>query len=206
MSESVLALVRHGESEWNRLNIFTGWRDVGLSELGKEEARAAGKLLAQTQIKFDCAFTSALKRAQQTLVLMLAELNLPNLVTVRSAALNERDYGDLTGKNKDEARVKFGAEQVRLWRRSFAVAPPGGESLRDTAERVWPFFRQEVQPHLGRAENVLVAAHGNSLRALVGKLEGLSPEEVCQLEIGTGVPLLYFFGAEGQIRGKKILK
>lgn len=202
---SALALVRHGESEWNQQNIFTGWHDIGLSAKGLAEAQSAGKALKQKKINFHCAFTSALIRAQKTLELILQELKLAQLPTISSAALNERDYGDLTGKNKDAVRTEFGAKQVQIWRRSFDIAPPNGESLKDTSERVWPFYQKNIQPHLTAQKNILIVAHGNSLRALIGKLEKLNSQKICQLEIATGTPLIYYFSPQGEIFKKEIL-
>src|SRR5438132_12645521 len=165
MSDRLLVLVRHGQSEWNLKNLFTGWKDVELTEAGVAEARAAGKKLKAQGLSFDVAYTSALKRAQRTLDLMLEEMGL-RIPIIRDQALNERDYGDLVGLNKDDARKKWGDEQVHIWRRSYDIAPPGGESLRDTAARVLPYYIREILPRVLRGERTLVAAHGNSLRAL----------------------------------------
>ena len=173
-----LVLVRHGQSEWNLKNLFTGWKDPGLTELGVEEANAGGKALADYGIKFDIAFTSDLTRAQKTLKLILDEIGQPGLETIRDQALNERDYGELSGLNKDDARAKWGEEQVHIWRRSFDVPPPGGESLKDTVARALPYYVQEILPEVLRGKRVLVAAHGNSLRALIMVLEKLSPEGI----------------------------
>ena len=164
---NLLVLVRHGQSEWNLKNLFTGWHDVGLTEQGIGEARRAGASLKQRGYVFDVAYTSDLKRAQNTLTLMLEEIGQPDLETIRDQALNERDYGDLTGLNKDDAREKWGDEQVHIWRRSFDVPPPGGESLKDTADRVLPYYEAEIKPRVLKGERVLVSAHGNSLRALI---------------------------------------
>src|ERR671928_580202 len=188
--QNVLVLVRHGESEWNKLNLFTGWHDVDLSPKGIEEARAAGRRLKAIGLSFDLAFTSALKRAQRTLDIILQEMGL-TIPIIRDQALNERDYGDLTGLNKDDARARWGAEQVHVWRRSYDVAPPGGESLKDTAARVLPYYIQEIQPRVLRGERVLVSAHGNSLRALVMVLDRLTPQTIPSMELATGVPLVY---------------
>ena len=160
-----LVLVRHGQSEWNLKNLFTGWRDIGLTEQGTAEAKSAGEKLAARGIKFDIAYTSALSRAQVTCQHILDAVGQSDLETVRDQALNERDYGDLVGLNKDDARKKWGEEQVHKWRRSYDIQPPGGESLRDTGARVWPYYLHEIQPHALRGETVLIAAHGNSLRA-----------------------------------------
>jgi len=199
MTEHLLVLVRHGESEWNKKNLFTGWRDVDLSEAGIAEARAAGRKLKGQGIQFDVAFTSALKRAQRTLDLMLEELGQKGIPVYKDQALNERDYGDLAGLNKDEARVKWGADQVHVWRRSYDVAPPGGESLKDTAARVLPYYVQEILPQVLRGKRVLVSAHGNSLRALVMVLDRLSPQEIVKRELGTGVPMIYRLNADSTV-------
>jgi 2,3-bisphosphoglycerate-dependent phosphoglycerate mutase len=200
--DRTLVLVRHGQSEWNLKNLFTGWRDVDLTEAGIAEARGAGRKLKAQGLRFDVAFTSALKRAQRTLDLMLDELGQTGLPTIRDQALNERDYGDLSGLNKDDARKKWGEEQVHIWRRSYDVPPPGGESLKDTAARVLPYYIGEILPRVLRGERVLVAAHGNSLRALVMVLEKLTPEQILKREIGTGVPLIYRLGADSTVESK----
>ena len=202
MTDRLLVLVRHGQSEWNLQNLFTGWRDVDLSEQGIAEARTAGRRLKRKSLSFGVAYTSALKRAQRTLDLMLAELGQKSLPIARDQALNERDYGDLSGLNKDDARRKWGEEQVHVWRRSYAVAPPGGESLRDTGARVWPYYIHEIQPHVMRGEGVIVAAHGNSLRALIMALEGLSPDEIVKRELATGLPVVYRLNADTTIAEK----
>ncbi|HEY7764828.1 MAG TPA: 2,3-bisphosphoglycerate-dependent phosphoglycerate mutase, partial [Aestuariivirgaceae bacterium] len=172
--QGVLVLVRHGQSDWNLKNLFTGWRDVDLTSKGREEAKSGGRMLKNAGFVFDVAYTSGLKRAQHTLELMLGELSQQDIPQYADEALNERDYGDLTGLNKDEARERWGEKQVHIWRRSFDVPPPGGESLKDTAERVLPYFKSEILPRVLRGETVLVSAHGNSLRALIMALEGLS--------------------------------
>ncbi len=205
MSDRLLVLVRHGESEWNKKNLFTGWRDVGLTDNGIAEARAAGRRLKAQGLRFDIAFTSALKRAQHSLDLMLEELGQQSIAVIKDQALNERDYGDLAGLNKDDARAKWGAEQVLLWRRSYDVAPPGGESLKDTAARVLPYYIQEILPRVLRGDNVLVSAHGNSLRALVMVLEHLSPQQIVAREIATGVPLIYRLNANSTVAEKRDL-
>jgi 2,3-bisphosphoglycerate-dependent phosphoglycerate mutase len=204
--ERELVLVRHGQSDWNLKNLFTGWKDPDLSQKGIAEARAAGKALKQAGYEFDVAFTSDLKRAQHTLDLMLDELEQENLETFRNQALNERDYGDLTGLNKDEARKRWGKDQVHLWRRSFDVPPPGGESLKDTADRVLPYFRKEILPRVLNGERVLVSAHGNSLRALIMALEKLAGEEIVGRELETGVPIVYHLKADGTVESSKQLK
>lgn len=199
-------LVRHGQSEWNLTNTFTGWTDVELTEKGRDEAQRAGRLLAEQKLKFGMAFTSVLKRANQTLDLMEAELGLKGLPVVRDAALNERDYGDLTGLNKDSAREQWGEEQVHIWRRSYDIAPPGGESLRDTGARVWPYYIHTILPHVMRGEGVLISAHGNSLRALIMALEGLTPDEIVHRELATGVPVLYRLADDSSIIESAILE
>jgi 2,3-bisphosphoglycerate-dependent phosphoglycerate mutase len=203
--ENVLVLVRHGESEWNKLNLFTGWRDPGLTETGTAEAHRAGKLIKAEGFVFDIAFTSALKRAQITLEIMLEELGQQGLETIKDQALNERHYGDLCGLNKDDARKKWGDEQVHIWRRSYDVPPPGGESLKDTAARVLPYYEAEILPKVLAGKNVLVSAHGNSLRALIMQLDKLSPEEILKLNLGTGEPYVYRLNADGSAASKKAL-
>ncbi len=200
-----LVLVRHGQSEWNLKNLFTGWRDPGLTELGHTEAKNAGRKLAARGLKFDIAYTSALSRAQTTCRHILEAVGQSDLETIENLALNERDYGDLSGLNKDDARAKWGEEQVHVWRRSYDVPPPGGESLRDTGARVWPYYMHTIQPHVLRSETVLVAAHGNSLRALIMALEGLSGEAVIKVELGTGVPIVYRLNADSTVASKEIL-
>ena len=197
--ENLLVLCRHGQSEWNLQNLFTGWKDPGLTELGVEEARRGGKRLAAMGLTFDIAFTSVLSRAEVTCGLLLEELGLVGLPTIRDWHLNERDYGDLTGLNKAEAAKQWGEEQVHIWRRSFDVPPPGGESLKMTAERVLPYYYQHIAPRLMKGQAVLVAAHGNSLRALIMALEGLSGEDIVKRELATGVPLIYRLGGKGEV-------
>jgi 2,3-bisphosphoglycerate-dependent phosphoglycerate mutase len=186
-----LVLVRHGQSDWNLKNLFTGWKDPDLSPKGVEEAIAAGQRLKAKGLKFDLCFTSALIRAQHTLKLILAELGQTGLPETRDQALNERDYGELTGLNKDDARKKWGEEQVLIWRRSYDVPPPGGESLKDTLARALPYYMHMIQPHVLEGKTVLVAAHGNSLRALIMAIEGLTPEQILKRELDTGVPVYY---------------
>ena len=200
-----LVLVRHGESEWNKLNLFTGWKDPDLTDKGVAEARHAGRLLAAEGIKFDIAYTSVLLRAQRTLDLMLAELGQPDLATVRDAALNERDYGELSGLNKDDARKKWGEAQVHVWRRSFDVPPPGGESLKDTAARVLPYYAARIWPDVSAGRNVIVAAHGNSLRALIMQLEHLTGDEIIARELATGAPIVYRLAADGSVASRRDL-
>ncbi len=205
MSDRLLVLVRHGQSEWNLKNLFTGWRDVDLTENGINEARAAGRRLKAQGLRFDIAFTSALIRAQRSLDLMLEEMGQKHITVLEDQALNERDYGDLCGLNKDDARKKWGEEQVRVWRRSYDVAPPGGESLKDTAARVLPYYIQEILPRVLRGDNVLVSAHGNSLRALIMVLEHLSPQQIVLREVATGVPLIYRLNANSTVAEKREL-
>src|SRR3982751_4130024 len=199
MSDRLLVLVRHGQSEWNLKNLFTGWKDPDLTEQGIAEAREAGRKIKAQGLAFDIAFTSVLTRAQHTLDLMLAEIGQTGLPTKKDLALNERDYGDLSGLNKDDARKKWGEEQVLVWRRSYDVPPPGGESLKDTAARVLPYYIQEILPRVLRGERVLVSAHGNSLRALVMVLDRLSPEQIVKRELGTGVPMIYRLNADSTV-------
>ena len=189
--KSKLVLVRHGQSEWNAKNLFTGWKDPKLTDLGIQEAIKAGDLLETRNLKFDLMFTSDLFRAQETGRLILEQMNQTDIQVIEDQSLNERNYGDLAGLNKDEAREKWGEEQVHIWRRSFDVPPPGGESLKNTAERVLPYFELEIMPKVKEGLNILIAAHGNSLRALVMELEKISSEEIVKLEIATGDPLTY---------------
>lgn len=199
---STLVLLRHGQSEWNQKNIFTGWVDVPLSDVGEKEARWAKEALKD--YRFDAVFTSALKRAQDTAKIAL-EGRMPTAYFC-SDALNERHYGELQGKNKDEMRRLYGEEKVQIWRRSFDVRPPQGESLRDTCDRVLPYFDREVVPRLKRGETVLISAHGNSLRALMKVLENLSDDEIVGVEIPTGVPIVYRLDDDLGIINKTMLK
>jgi 2,3-bisphosphoglycerate-dependent phosphoglycerate mutase len=201
-----LVLIRHGQSEWNLANIFTGMHDVNLTPKGEEEAHSAGVKLREMDVKFDVGFTSVLTRAIKTLDIALGEMQQTNLPITRDYALNERDYGDLTGKNKDEARKEFGENQVLIWRRSFDVSPPNGESLKDTATRTLPYFEANVMKEIKAGKNVIVAAHGNSLRAIVMDLEKLTPEEILKVEIPTGIPIVYEMNEAGEILGKEILE
>jgi len=203
--ERLLVLVRHGQSDWNLKNLFTGWKDPGLTEKGIGEARDAGRRLKALGVSFDVAFTSGLTRAQETCRLLLEELGQPGLETLRDQALNERDYGDLSGLNKDDARARWGADQVHVWRRSYDVSPPGGESLRDTVARVLPYYCQNILPRVLRGERVVVAAHGNSLRALVMVLDRLTPETIPSMELDTGVPLVYRLNADSTVLSKQVL-
>jgi 2,3-bisphosphoglycerate-dependent phosphoglycerate mutase len=200
-----LVLVRHGQSEWNLKNLFTGWRDPDLTELGHKEAKAAGTALSSRGLKFDIAYTSALQRAQKTCQHILDGVGQSSLETIREQALNERDYGELSGLNKDDARAKWGEEQVHIWRRSYDVPPPGGESLKDTGARVWPYYLHNIQPHVLRGQTVLVAAHGNSLRALIMALDGLTPEEILKQELATGVPIIYQLNADSTVASKEVV-
>ena len=205
MAKNVLVLVRHGESEWNKLNLFTGWRDPDLTEQGVEEARRAGQLLKAEGFRFDIAFTSVLKRAQRTLSLILGELGQNGLETIEDEALNERDYGDLSGLNKDDARQQWGEEQVSIWRRSFDIPPPGGESLKDTAARTLPYYEKAIWPQVKAGRDVIVAAHGNSLRSMIMRLDQLTPEQILKVELGTGVPIVYRLDTEGRVEEKRAL-
>jgi 2,3-bisphosphoglycerate-dependent phosphoglycerate mutase len=202
MSDRLLVLVRHGQSDWNLKNLFTGWKDPDLTEQGIKEAKDAGRKLKAQGFKFDIAFTSVLIRAQHTLDLMLAEIGQTGLPTKKNLALNERDYGELSGLNKDDARKRWGEEQVHIWRRSYDVPPPGGESLKDTLARALPYYVQEILPCVLRGERVLVAAHGNSLRALIMVLEKLDPESILKRELGTGVPIIYRLNEDATVASK----
>ena len=197
-----LILIRHGQSEWNALNQFTGWKDPDLTAKGIEEAHNEGKIINNLKINFDLVFTSALIRAQNTAEIILKEINQP-LSKIKNQALNERNYGDLAGLNKDDARKRWGDEQVHIWRRSYDVPPPGGESLKDTGERVLPFFMKEILPHVCEGKNVLVAAHGNSLRSLIKFLDNISDEDIVKLEIPTGAPIHYVINEDGSVNSKK---
>ncbi len=204
--DRLLVLARHGQSEWNLKNLFTGWKDPGLTELGIEEARNAGRRLKELGVQFDVAYTSALSRAQLTCKLILEEIGQPDLKTIADQALNERDYGDLSGLNKDDARTRWGEDQVHIWRRSYDVPPPGGESLKDTVARALPYYIREILPRVMRGERVLVAAHGNSLRALVMVLDGLTAETIPSLELATGIPLVYKLNADTTVASKEVLE
>jgi 2,3-bisphosphoglycerate-dependent phosphoglycerate mutase len=204
--KNVLVLVRHGESEWNKLNLFTGWKDPGLTEKGIAEARRAGRLLKAEGISFDVAYTSELSRAQTTLGLILEELGQTGLLTHRHRALNERDYGELSGLNKDDARARWGKEQVHIWRRSYDIPPPGGESLKDTAARTLPYYEANIWPDVKAGKTVIVAAHGNSLRSIIMKLEKLSGEQILLREVATGVPIVYRLRPDGSVEQSRELK
>ena len=197
-----LILIRHGQSEWNALNQFTGWKDPDLTAKGIEEAHNAGRIINNLKINFDLVFTSALVRAQNTAEIILKEINQP-LSTIKNQALNERNYGDLAGLNKDDARKRWGDEQVHTWRRSYDIPPPGGESIKDTGERVLPYFMKEIHPHVCKGKNVLIAAHGNSLRSLIKFLDNISDKDIVKLEIPTGAPIHYVINEDGSVVSKK---
>jgi 2,3-bisphosphoglycerate-dependent phosphoglycerate mutase len=197
-----LILVRHGQSEWNSKNLFTGWKDPGLTELGIKEAKDAGKLIADKGILFNLMYTSMLTRAQKTGDLILQEMRHPEITIIKNEALNERNYGSLAGLNKDDARKKWGDDQVHIWRRSFDIPPPDGESLKDTAERVLPYFKSEIMPKVIEGSSILIAAHGNSLRSLIMDLDSISSEEIVNLEIPTGAPIQYIFNEDGNVNKK----
>lgn len=203
--EHDLVLVRHGQSTWNAQNLFTGWRDPDLSSQGVEEARAAGDRLQRAGFQFEGVFVSHLVRAQETCRLILERLGQKALSPEQSAALNERDYGDLSGLNKDEARKKWGEEQVHIWRRSFAIAPPGGESLRDTVARVLPYYIHTILPSVLRRRHTLIVAHGNSLRSLVMALDGHTSTSITSVEIPTGVPWVYTLRADSSVKNFEVL-
>ncbi|WP_455476774.1 2,3-bisphosphoglycerate-dependent phosphoglycerate mutase [Bartonella sp. B41] len=200
-----LVLVRHGQSEWNTKNLFTGWKDPDLTKKGCEEAITAGNNLKAADLKFDIAYTSALQRAQKTAQYILKQMEQSDLQLIKNQALNERDYGDLSGLNKDEVRQQWGQEQVQMWRRSYTIAPPNGESLRDTGARVWPYYLYNIQPYILRSKTVLIVAHGNSLRALIMALEGLNSEEIMSQELATGIPIVYTFNPDSTISSKTII-
>ena len=202
MKSRNLILVRHGQSEWNAKNLFTGWKDPGLTDQGVSEAKNAGKLILEQKIEFDVMYTSMLSRAQKTGDIILGILNHKEIPIIKNEALNERHYGSLAGLNKDDARKKWGDEQVHIWRRSFDIPPPDGESLKDTADRVLPYFETEIMPKVISGSSILIAAHGNSLRALIMKLDSISPEDIVKLEIPTGAPIQYEFTPNGIVDKK----
>jgi 2,3-bisphosphoglycerate-dependent phosphoglycerate mutase len=202
---NLLVLVRHGQSEWNEKNLFTGWCDPGLTAKGISESREAGKALKKAGYRFDIAYTSALLRAQETNLLILAELGQADLPVIKDKALNERDYGKLSGLNKNDACKKWGRAQVHIWRRSYEISPPRGESLKDTAERVVPYYKREILPRILNSEHVLISAHGNSLRALVMMLDRLSEKKIAEVNIGTGSPIVYKLDDQGNVLSKDIL-
>ena len=199
MAKRNLVLVRHGQSEWNAKNLFTGWKNPGLTETGVKEAISAGELIKDEKINFDTMYTSELKRAQLTGNTILEIINQSNIPSIKNIALNERNYGSLAGLNKDDAREKWGEEQVHIWRRSYDIPPPDGESLENTAERVLPYFNKEILPKVISGSNILIAAHGNSLRSLIMQLDELSKEEILNLEIPTGAPIKYIFDEYGAV-------
>lgn len=201
---ATLVLIRHGQSVWNKENKFTGWVDVDLTEKGIAEAERAGELLAD--YTFDEAYTSVLMRANKTLDIILKKTGQKDIPVTKNEALNERMYGDLQGLNKDDTRAKYGDEQVHIWRRSFDVQPPGGESLKDTANRVLPYFEKEIVPKIKSGKKLIIAAHGNSLRALIMKLDKLSPEEILKVEIPTGVPKVYKLDDDLNVLSSQFLK
>ena len=200
-----LVLVRHGESEWNRKNIFTGIRNPDLTDKGVIEAVWAGRVLKGEGLHFDIAFTSKLKRAQHTLDSILGEIGGEAAQVFEDAALNERDYGELSGLNKDQARERWGEEQVLEWRRSYDTPPPGGESLKDTAARVQPYYLENIWPHVAAGKNVIIAAHGNSLRALIMHLERLSEQQILDRELATAAPQVYRMSPTGEVAEYKEL-
>ena len=202
MKSRNLILVRHGQSEWNAKNLFTGWKDPGLTDQGVSEAKNAGKLILEQNIEFDVMYTSMLLRAQKTGDIILGILNHKEIPIIKNEALNERHYGSLAGLNKDDARKKWGEEQVHIWRRSFDIPPPDGESLKDTADRVLPYFETEIMPKVISGSSILIAAHGNSLRALIMKLDSISSEDIVKLEIPTGAPIQYEFTSDGMVDKK----
>ena len=205
MKERNLILVRHGQSEWNEKNLFTGWEDPGLTEKGSKEAENAGILINDLGVEFHCMFTSALIRAQLTGSIILEAINQKDIKVLKDKALNERFYGDLQGLNKDECRQKWGEEKVQMWRRSYEGGPPGGESLKETGERVLPYYKKEISPLLLEGANIVVAAHGNSLRSLIKFLDKVSDEDIVKLEIPTGAPIHYVFSEDGSILSRNNL-
>ena len=205
MKERNLLLVRHGQSKWNEKNLFTGWEDPGLTKKGQHEAKNAGLLIKELGINFDHLFTSALIRAQLTGSIILNEIGQNEMPTTKNQALNERFYGDLQGLNKDECREKWGEEKVQMWRRSYEMGPPGGETLKETGERVIPYFKEEINPLILKGKNILIAAHGNSLRSLIKFLDTVSDEDIVKLEIPTGAPIRYIFNEDGNVIKKQNL-
>ena len=202
MAKRNLVLIRHGQSEWNAKNLFTGWKNPGLTETGVKEAINAGKLIKDEKINFDIMYTSKLIRAQLTGNTILEIINQSDIPIIKDTALNERNYGSLAGLNKDDARKKWGEEQIHIWRRSYDIPPPDGESLKNTAERVLPYFNKEILPKVISGSNILIAAHGNSLRSLIMQLDELSKEEILNLEIPTGAPIKYIFDEHGKVEEK----
>ena len=202
---NTLVLVRHGQSEWNRQNLFTGWKDPDLTDKGLIEARWAGRVLRDEKLNFDVAFTSKLRRAQRTLDIILSELDQSRVPITQVEALNERDYGALTGLDKDAAKKRFGDDMVQLWRRSYDVAPPGGESLKDTGARVMPYYREHILPLVLAGKSVIVVAHGNSLRSLIMHLEKLTGENIWKRELATAAPVVYKLSSTGEVEDQKDL-
>ena len=202
MKKRHLILVRHGQSEWNAKNLFTGWKDPGLTDKGMEEALVAGSTIKSENILFDEMFTSKLVRAQITGKIILEAINQSDISINQNIALNERNYGSLAGLNKDDARKKWGEEQVHIWRRSFDIPPPDGESLKNTSERVLPYFNREILPKVVNGSNILIAAHGNSLRSLIMQLDDINEVDIVNLEIPTGAPIKYVFNEDGSILEK----
>ena len=205
MKERNLILVRHGQSEWNEKNLFTGWENPGLTKKGLDEAKNAGILIDELDIEFHYMFTSALIRAQLTGSIILETINQTKIEVIKDKALNERFYGDLQGLNKDECREKWGEEQVQIWRRSYDGGPPGGESLKETGERVLPYYLNQIHPLINLDKNIIIAAHGNSLRSLIKHLDTISDEDIVKLEIPTGAPIHYLFDKDGCVISKKNL-
>ena len=205
MIERNLILVRHGQSEWNEKNLFTGWENPGLTDKGMHEAKIAGSLIKNLGIKFDYMFTSALTRAQLTGSIILENLDQTEINIIKNKALNERFYGDLQGLNKDECRKKWGDEKVQIWRRSYDKGPPGGETLKETGERVLPYYLDEILPLIFKNSNIIIAAHGNSLRSLIKYLDDISDEDIVKLEIPTGAPMHYVFNQSGKVISKQNL-
>jgi 2,3-bisphosphoglycerate-dependent phosphoglycerate mutase len=205
MIERNLILVRHGQSEWNEKNLFTGWENPGLTDKGMHEAKIAGSLIKNLGIKFDYMFTSALNRAQLTGSIILENLDQAEINIIKNKALNERFYGDLQGLNKDECRKKWGDEKVQIWRRSYDKGPPGGETLKETGERVLPYYLEEILPLIFKNNNIIIAAHGNSLRSLIKYLDDISDEDIVKLEIPTGAPMHYVFNQSGKVISKQNL-
>ena len=205
MKERNLILVRHGQSEWNEKNLFTGWENPGLTKKGLDEAKNAGILIDELDIEFHCMFTSVLIRAQLTGSIILETINQTKIEVIKDKALNERFYGDLQGLNKDECREKWGEEQVQIWRRSYDGGPPGGESLKETGERVLPYYLDQIHPLINLDKNIIIAAHGNSLRSLIKHLDTISDEDIVKLEIPTGAPIHYLFDKDGCVISKKNL-
>lgn len=205
MIERNLILVRHGQSEWNEKNLFTGWENPGLTDKGMHEAKIAGSLIKNLGIKFDYMFTSALIRAQLTGSIILENLDQAGINIIKNKALNERFYGDLQGLNKDECRKKWGDEKVQIWRRSYDKGPPGGETLKETGERVLPYYLEEILPLIFKNNNIIIAAHGNSLRSLIKYLDDISDEDIVKLEIPTGAPMHYVFNQIGKVISKQNL-